>query len=413
MPEEKALAKAPKQSLREYMRSPEITTRFAEIVGKSNANSYISSVLIAVSGNEDLQKCEVISIVSSALRSATLQLSVDPATGYAYLVPYGNQATLIVGYKGLYQMAIRTGKYRAINVFEVWEGETAVEDRFTGFWSIEGTPKNKEKPIGIMGYFEMLPNWKQGQKEGYKKFLYMTMAEIETHARKFSKSYDSDRKGNIWKTNRRSMEKKTVLRLLLIRWADLSGVSLEDVDADGDFQNLPEPGEAAPKEPVDVDKTLKEMGFEPDKKDVIEGEFEPVASYDKPEEQSGLIEPTEYAHGGTNIRPPRPYEPEYLKKALIEMAQKYQKDKTLIGATDRATLLSQMRMLFTGIANDRELATNVLKFLTGVDSVTALEDHEVLAIKSWLATTKNKDGEPLPCANATDEAEKIIAFLNK
>jgi recombination protein RecT len=402
MPEEKALAKAPKQSLREYMRSPEITTRFAEVVGKSNANSYISSVLIAVSSNEDLQKCEMKSIVSSALRSATLQLSVDPATGYAYLVPYGNQATLIVGYKGLYQMAIRTGKYRAINVFEVWEGETAVEDRFTGFWSIEGTPKNKEKPIGIMGYFEMLPNWKQGQKEGYKKYLYMTMAEIEAHAKKFSKSYDSTRSGNIWKTNRRSMEKKTVLRLLLIRWADLSGVSLEDVDVDGDFQNLPEPGEAAKEEPFNEEKTLKEMGFEPDKKDVIEGEFEPETTTEKktapPEEGK---------------RPPRPYEPEYLKKALVEMAQKYQTEKTPVGATDRTTLLSQMRMLFTGFANDRELATNVLKFLTGVDSVTALEDHEVLAIKSWLATKKNNDGELLPCPNATDEAEKIIAFLNK
>jgi recombination protein RecT len=399
MPEEKALAKAPqKQSLREYMRSTEITTRFAEVVGKQNANSYIASVLIAVSGNEDLQKCEMRSIVSSALRSATLKLSVDPATGYAYLVPYGSQANLIVGYKGLYQMAIRTNKYRAINVFEIYDGENPVEDRFTGFWSIEGAAKNKEKVIGIMAYFELL--------RGYKKFLYMTLPEIEAHARKFSKSFDSDRKGNIWKTNRRSMEKKTVLRLLLTRWADLSGVTLDEIDADGDFTSLPEPADAEPENPINVNQTLKDMGFEPDD-EPIEGEFEPeTTSQEAPPEKK--VEPTD-----PNARPRRPYEPEYLKKSIIEMALKYQKDKTLLKPTDRATLLPQMRMLFVGIKEDRELSVKVLMFLTGVDNSTSLQDHEVLAIKAWLDTKPTDTGELLPSANATDEAEKIIAFLNK
>jgi recombination protein RecT len=401
MPEEKALAKAPKQSLREYMRSAEITTRFAEVVGKQNANSYISSVLIAVSSNEDLQKCEMKSIVSSALRSATLQLSVDPATGYAYLVPYGNQATLIVGYKGLYQMAIRTNKYRFIHVSEIFEGEQAIEDRITGAYTLSGSKKS-DKVIGIMAYFELL--------KGYKKYLYMTMAEIEAHAKKFSKGYESTRAGNVWKTNRRSMEKKTVLRLLLTRWADLAGVSMEDIDADGDFTSLPEPADAEPAKPVDVNKTLKEMGFEADE-EPIEGQFEPETPSQEALPEEKVEEPVQPTY--PTARPKRPYEPEYLKKSLVEMAQKYQKDGTLIGTTDRTTLLSQMRMLFTGFANDRELATNVLKFLTSVDSVTALEDHEVLAIKSWLATKKNNDGELLPCANATDEAEKIIAFLNK
>ena len=405
MTEEKALAKAPqKQSLREYMRSTEITTRFAEVVGKQNANSFISSVLIAVSNNDDLQKCEMKSIVQSALRSATLQLSVDPATGYAYLVPYGNQATLIVGYKGLYQMAIRTNKYRFINVFEVFEGEIALESRFTGEYTIIGQRKS-DKVIGIMAYFELL--------KGYKKYLYMTIPEIEAHARKYSKSFDSDRKGNIWKSNRRSMEKKTVLRLLLTRWAELSGVTLEDLDTDGDFTSLPEPGDAEPSEKFTKaveNRTLKEMGFEPDE-EPIEGEFEPEPTSQEAPPEEKVAEPAQPAD--PNARPKRPYEPEYLKKAINDMALKFQKDKTVLKQNDRSTLLPQMRMLFVGIKEDKELAAKVLMFLTGVDNSTSLEDHEVLAIKSWMDTKATESGELLPSANATDEAEKIITFLNK
>lgn len=408
MPEEKALAKSQPKSLREYMRSDEITTRFTEVVGKNNANSYISSVLIAVASNDTLAKCEMKSIVSSALRAATLQLSVDPATGYAYLVPYGNVATLIVGYKGLYQMAIRTGKYRFINVFEIFEGEIALESRFTGEYKIVGERKS-DKVIGIMGYFEMLPDWKHGQKEGYKKYLYMTIEQIEAHAKKFSKSYNSTSDKNIWKVDRRAMEKKTVMRQLLTKWADLSGVSLEDVDADGDFNSLPEPGNAEPVERVSVKKTLKELGFESD--DMIEGEFEPETTAQEAQPEEKPAEPEQTTD--PNVRPKRPYEPEYLKKALIEMAYKFQKDKTILKPSDRAALLPQMRMLFVGIKEDKELAVKVLLFLTGQDNATSLEDHEVLAIKAWLDTKTNSSGELLPSANATDEAEKVIAFLNK
>jgi len=412
MTEETALAKPKKQSLREYMRSAEITTRFTEIVGRGEANSFISSVLIAVASNDALQKCEMQSIVSSALRAATLKLSVDPSTGYAYLVPFGNQATLIVGYKGFYQRAINTGKYRYINIFEVFEGEQPLENRFTGEYTITGGKKS-DKVIGIMGYFEMFPNWKGGQKEGYKKYLYMTLPEIEAHAKKWSKSYASDNNNNIWKKDRRSMEKKTVLRQLLTKWADLSGASMADIDADGDFNNLPEPADAPPPEVVTKaveNRIMKEMGFESEE-EVTEGEFEEEKPSQEAPPEKKVEEPVQKTD--PSEKPKRPYEPEYLKQAVIKMALKFQADKTMAKPTDRGSLLPQMRMLFVGIKEDRELAVKVLTYLTGQDNSTSLEDHEVLAIKSWLDTKPTDSGELLPSTNATHEAEKIIAFLNK
>jgi recombination protein RecT len=80
-----------------------------EVLGSNNtAAAYISSVIIAVGASEALQQCTPKSIAVSALRAATLGLSVDPALGKAYLVPFKNEATLVVGYKGLIDLATRT-----------------------------------------------------------------------------------------------------------------------------------------------------------------------------------------------------------------------------------------------------------------------------------------------------------------
>ena len=84
-----------------------------------------------------------------------MHLSVDPNLGQAYLVPFKNKATLIVGYKGLYDMAIRTGKYRYINVDKLYEGETIEINRLTGFAKLGGG-KTGDKINGYFGAFEMM-----------------------------------------------------------------------------------------------------------------------------------------------------------------------------------------------------------------------------------------------------------------
>src|SRR5690242_1893285 len=103
--EEKALTK-----ITNYMESAVVKARFAQIMGERGASTYISSVLIAVADSKSLQECSPVSAYTSALRGATLRLSVDPRTGQAYLVPFKRRATLIVGYKGLQDMAIRRNR---------------------------------------------------------------------------------------------------------------------------------------------------------------------------------------------------------------------------------------------------------------------------------------------------------------
>ena len=257
------------QKVTNYMRSDIVKARFAEIVGDRNAAPYISSVLLAVANDQsgNLAKCDPKSIYISALRAATLRLSVDPSTGQAYLVPFGGQATLIVGYKGLQDMAVRTGKYRYINIGPIYEGEEVQVNRISGFHSIAGN-KTGDKIVGWLGAFELF--------SGFGKTFYMTLAEIHEHAKKYSKGYNF--KDSVWKTDPQAMERKTVLRLMLRRWGWLDPndvTTLEELEKenviDGEFASdyLPSDSELeqAEKEIVEeVKRTEKEnieqLGFE-------------------------------------------------------------------------------------------------------------------------------------------------------
>ena len=230
MSDEKAIVKVSR-----FMRSEDTKARFAEVVGSHNAGAYISSVLLAVASSEQLQKCTIESIYISAMRAATLRLSVDPSTGQAYLVPFGANATLIVGYKGLHDMAVRTGKYRYINVGPIFEGETVDPDRISGLISYDsiGGSKKSDTVIGWLGAFEMNPE--RGQKTGYAHTLYMTVDELQAHGKKYSKTYGRKNKDgehtSKWQTDPPAMEKKTVLRLLLRRWGYLDPADVQTLDA--------------------------------------------------------------------------------------------------------------------------------------------------------------------------------------
>lgn len=208
-----------------YLDSETVKARFVSVLGDRQAMPYIASVMITVKESKQLQECHPESIYTSALRAATLKLSTDPATGQAYMVPFKGRATLVVGYKGLYDMAVRTGKYRYINVGPIYEGQIVEENQITGFHSISGT-RTSDKIIGWIGAFEMNPE--RGQTTGFGKTIYMTVEEIHAHAKEYSKSYNND--GSPWKKETKKMERKTVLRLLLRRWGYMDPADVETLN---------------------------------------------------------------------------------------------------------------------------------------------------------------------------------------
>lgn len=260
-----------------YLESETVLSRFIKVVGEKNAESYISSVMITVKDSKQLQECQPDSIYTSALRAATLRLSTDPATGQAYLVPYAGKCTLQIGYKGLYDMAVRTGKYRYINVGPIYDGQTVEENQITGFHSIHGS-KQSDKVIGWIGAFEMNPE--RGQTTGFGKTFYMTVEEIHEHAKQYSKTYGKkDWKGNptIWQTETPKMERKTVLRLMLRRWGyfdpndvqTLNEIEAEEEAIEGtatdiyntDMPDIPEYDENAEEHKRTTEENVAQLGY--------------------------------------------------------------------------------------------------------------------------------------------------------
>lgn len=216
-------------TLRSYMTSEIVMKRFSDILGDWNAKAYVNSVLIAVASNTTLQSCSQVSILESALRAATLRLSVDPSTGQAHLVPFKGKCTLVLGYKGIYHMAVRTGWYRYINLDKVYAGEEVAYDRKSGLYQVNGYPTDKTVVIGYMLNFASL--------KGFEKNFYMTWAECMEHGRKYSKNFSSP--DSVWQKDPDAMVRKTVIRMGLLKWgyldpADVQNLKEMDADADQD-----------------------------------------------------------------------------------------------------------------------------------------------------------------------------------
>jgi recombination protein RecT len=196
-----------------YAELAEVKQRFINLLGEAGGRSYVESVVIAVSNNAALQKCSPKSIFISAMRAASLKLSVDPALRQAHLVPYGDEATLIVDYHGLLALSVNTGYYeKAPHVSEVYEGEVIKYNRLTGEVQIEGE-KTSDKIIGWMAYFKA--------RNGTERWEYMTNEQIDAHAQKYNpKGFDNPK--GVWNKEREKMRRKTVLRILLTKWGNFS-----------------------------------------------------------------------------------------------------------------------------------------------------------------------------------------------
>ncbi len=205
--------------------------RFAELLG-TKAQGFISSVINVVNGNPELQKADPRTVLSAAVIAATLDLPVDPNLGFSYIIPYSGRAQFQLGYKGYVQLAMRTGAYKTINACEVYEGEIKSFNRFTG--EIEFGERTSNKVVGYIAYFKLL--------NGFEKFLYMSVEDLERHARTYSKSYNSP--NSRWKQDFHSMALKTVLKRLLSKYGILSIEMQTSLRADQAVVREPEePGE--------------------------------------------------------------------------------------------------------------------------------------------------------------------------
>lgn len=208
------------------------TDNYLTSVLAERKGEFINNLTAVVANDAKLQACEPVTLMYAALKATALRLPLDPNLGQAYIIPYKNnrerktEAQFQIGWKGFIQLAIRSGQFQAINTTDIRDGELQGYNLMTGEVNVQAVADRENKPVvGYLAYFKLT--------NGFAKSLYMTAEEIEQHATRYSQSYRGKFKdSSLWATDKDAMAKKTVLKLLLNRYAPLSVDMQNAVQAD-------------------------------------------------------------------------------------------------------------------------------------------------------------------------------------
>jgi recombination protein RecT len=193
-------------SLRNILSAGNVKTQFENAL-QENAGPFIASIMDLVGADKGLQDCSPQAVCMEALKAATLKLPINKQLGFAYIVGFKGVATFVLGYKGMIQLALRTGQYRFLNADFVYEGEQVNENRLTGEMRIIGEKKS-ETVIGYFAHMELT--------SGFTKTVWINKDGVVSHAKAKCPSWKNQK--SAWHTDFDAMALKTCLRRLLSKW---------------------------------------------------------------------------------------------------------------------------------------------------------------------------------------------------
>jgi len=208
-------------TIKSFFDNPQVSKRFEDIIGdKTRSIQFVSSVLQIANGNNYLKNADPLTIYNSALMAATLNLPINQNLGFAYIVPYKGSAQFQIGYKGVIQLAQRSGQYKSINATEVYENQFKSYNSLTEELDCDFSILGQGKVVGFAAYFKLV--------NGFEKTTYWSIEKVEAHGKKYSKTYSN----GPWKTDFNAMAKKTVLKLMLSTYGPLSVEMQKAITAD-------------------------------------------------------------------------------------------------------------------------------------------------------------------------------------
>jgi recombination protein RecT len=147
------------------------------------------------------------SFMGAMLKASAIGMEIGNGLGHAYLVPYNTETQLIIGYRGMIELARRSGQIESIYAVEVYEGEhfevsLGLEQNIVHRREFTGQVKmTKDKVIAVYSVARL--------KGGMVQFDVMTTAQIEA-----IRSRSKSKNDGPWVTDWVEMAKKTVLRRL-------------------------------------------------------------------------------------------------------------------------------------------------------------------------------------------------------
>lgn len=207
--QQKNMVSTDRKTLQDYMKvmAPEIKKALPSVI---TPERFTRIVLSAISSTPQLAKCTPQSFLGAMMTAAQLGMEANTPLGQAYLIPYNNRKKGVtecqfqLGYKGLIDLAYRSGEVSIIQAHEVCSNDE-FEYQLGLDPVLRHVPATKDRGY-VICYYAMFKT-----KDGGCGFEVMSVDDIKAHALRYSKSYSS----GPWQTNFDEMAKKTVLKRVL------------------------------------------------------------------------------------------------------------------------------------------------------------------------------------------------------
>lgn len=202
-------AKAEKKTMQAYIKAmaPAIQKALPSVI---TPERFTRMVLSALSSTPKLAECSPQSFLAAMMTAAQLGVEPNTALGQAYLLPYRNHGNMEcqfqLGYKGLIDLAYRSGEVSVIQAHTVYENDVFE-------YELGMDPKLRHVPAKAdrgeaVAYYAMFKT-----KDGGYGFEVMSVDDVQRHAQRYSKSYGIG--SSPWRSNFDEMAKKTVLKRAL------------------------------------------------------------------------------------------------------------------------------------------------------------------------------------------------------
>lgn len=241
-------------SIKDYVKMQESAIK-AALPAVLTPERFTRMVMSAISSNPALGECTPKSFLAAMMQAAQLGLEPNTPLGQAYLIPFNNRKANIkecsfqIGYKGLIDLAYRSGDVSMIQAHEVREN-----DEFSYEFGLE--PKLTHKPAmkdrgEVICYYAIFKT-----KSGGNGFEVMSVDDVKSHAEKYSQAFQKS--SSPWTSNFDEMAKKTVLKKAL-KYAPLKSDFVKAVTSDETIKYdlsenmIDEPAIEVDYEPVGVD----------------------------------------------------------------------------------------------------------------------------------------------------------------
>lgn len=235
-----------------------------------NPERLMRVAITSVTSNPALLECYVPTLIGGIIQCSQMGLEPNTVLGHAYLIPFKNakknrkDAQVVIGYKGLIDLARRSGQIVSIAAHAVRENDT-FEYEYGLTEKLRHVPAEGER--GTITHFYAVAH----MKDGGHAFEVMTNAAVTK-----IRNSGNGKSNPVWSDHFEEMGRKTAIRRLA-KYLPLSvematAVAMEDTAARGEAQNL--------EGVLDGDFTVKGDDEPAALSDESQGDVQPTTNHD-------------------------------------------------------------------------------------------------------------------------------------